>query len=148
MLSTGLAGSLILLIPTLVGVLIAALVAILVMAARQALIICLVVISPLAFVAYLLPNTEKYFDKWKDLFITMLVMFPAFSTVFAGAQLAGLAIIQNAGSSLNLIILGMAVMVAPVVVTPLLIKFSGSLIGKIASLVNNPKKGAIDRTRN
>ena len=147
-LSTGLAGSLILLIPTLVGVLIAALVAILVMAARQALIICLVVISPLAFVAYLLPNTEKYFDKWKDLFITMLVMFPAFSTVFAGAQLAGLAIIQNAGSSLNLIILGMAVMVAPVVVTPLLIKFSGSLIGKIASLVNNPKKGAIDRTRN
>lgn len=146
-LGTGLKASLVLLIPILVGVLIAVLVALLVMATRQALITVLVIISPLAFVAFLLPNTEKYFDKWKDLFITMLLMFPIFSVIFGGAQLAGLAIIQNA-NSLNLIILGMAVMVAPVVVTPMLVKFSGSLIGRIAGMVNNPKKGIMDRTRN
>ncbi|MFZ1257935.1 MAG: hypothetical protein WAQ25_00510 [Candidatus Saccharimonas sp.] len=140
-------GALFLLIPVLVGVLIAVLVAVLVMAMRQALITCLVIISPLAFVAYLLPNTEKYFDKWKDTFLTMLLLFPIFSTIFGGAQLAGLAIIQNA-NSINLIILGMATMVAPVVVTPLLVKFSGSFIGKIAGIVNNPQKGLLDRTRN
>ncbi len=147
-LAGSLAGSLMLLITALVSVLTAVIVAILVLAARQALIICLVIISPLAFVAYLLPNTEKYFDKWKDLFMTMLILFPAFSLVFAGAQVAGLAIIENAGGSLNLVILGMAVMVAPVVVTPLLVKLSGSFLGKIAGLINNPKKGVIDRTRN
>jgi hypothetical protein len=139
-------GALFLLLPILVGVLMAVLVALLIMAARQAIITILVIIAPLAFVAYLLPNTEKYFDKWRGLFITMLVMFPIFSLLFGGAQLAGIAIIQNA-DSINLIILGMAVQIAPVVVTPFLIKFSGSLLGRIAGMVNNPNKGAIDRTR-
>ena len=140
-------GAIYMLLPILVGVLLAALIAILVMAARQALITVLVVISPLAFVAYLLPNTDKYFKKWRELFTTMLVLFPIFSLIFGGAQLAGVLIIQNA-DSINLIILGMGVQVAPVVVTPLLVKFSGSLVGRVAGVVNNPNKGLIDRTRN
>ena len=132
----------------LVGVVLAALVAVVILAARQAIITVLVIISPLAFVAYVLPNTEKYFDKWKDLFMTMLIMFPIFSLIFAGAQLAGMVIIQNANGSAVTILFGLAVQVAPVVVTPLLIKLSGSLLGRIASIVNNPKTGLLDRTRN
>ena len=135
------------LVPMLVTVLMAVLVALLVMALRQAFITILVILSPLAFVAYLLPNTEKYFEKWKDLFLTMLVMFPIFSVIFGGSQLAGTAIIQNA-NSINLIILGMAVQVAPLIVTPLLIKFSGALLSRFAGVINNPNKGLIDRTRN
>lgn len=140
------AGALYLLLPILVGVLMAVLVALLVMAARQAIIIVLVIVSPLAFVAYLLPNTEKYFEKWRSLFTTMLILFPMFSVIFGGSQLAGLAIIKNA-NSINLVLLGLAVQVAPVVITPLLVKFSGSLVGRIAGVVNNPNKGLIDRTR-
>lgn len=140
-------GALYLLLPILVGVLMAALIALLVLAARQAIITILVILSPLAFVAFLLPNTEKYFEKWRDLLITMLIMFPLFSIIFGGSQLAGIVIIQNA-DSINLIILGMAVQIAPVVITPLLVRFSGSLLGKIAGMVNNPNKGVIDRTRN
>lgn len=139
-------GAIYLLLPILVGVLMAVLVALLVLALRQALITVLVIISPLAFVAYLLPNTEKYFEKWRELGTTMLVMFPMFSVIFGGSQLAGIAIIQNA-DTINLIILGMAVQIAPVVVTPLLVRFSGSLLGRIAGMVNNPNKGIIDRTR-
>jgi hypothetical protein len=139
-------GALYMLLPILVGVLIAVLVALLIMAARQAIITILVIVSPLAFVAYLLPNTEKYFTKWRELGTTMLVLFPIFSVVFGGSQLAGMAIIQNA-DSINLIILGMGVQVAPVVITPLLVKFSGSLLARIGGIVNNPGKGLIDRTR-
>ena len=71
----------------------------LIMAARQALIIILIIVSPLAFVCYLLPGTEKWFKKWRDSFLTMLVFFPAFAVVFGGAQLAGIIIIQNASGS-------------------------------------------------
>ncbi len=147
----GLKASIILLAPILVGVLLAVLIALLIMAARQALITILIIISPLAFVAYVLPNTEKYFERWRTSFLTMLMLFPIFSFIFGGAQLAGLAIIQNAprdGSWINIVILGLAVQVAPVVITPLLIKFSGSLLGKIAGFVNNPKAGVLDKTRN
>lgn len=140
-------GSIFLLVPILVTVLVAVLVAVLVMALRQALITVLVIISPLAFAAYLLPNTEKYSEKARELFTTMLFVYPALSVVFGGSQLAGLAIIQNA-DSINVILLGMAVQVAPLIVTPLLIKFSGALLSRFAGMVNNPKKGLIDRTRN
>lgn len=140
-------GAIYMLLPILVGVGLAILVALLVMALRQALITILAVLSPLAFVALILPGTEKYFDKWKDVFGTMLVMFPILSVIFGGSQLAGALIIQNA-NSITIIILGMAVQVAPVIVTPLLVKFSGALISRISGMVNNPNKGLIDRTRN
>lgn len=141
-------GSLALLIPLLLSAVIAALVALLVLAARQALITIFIIISPLAFVAYVLPNTEKYFTKWREAFTTLLLLFPIFSVVFSGAQLAGMAIIQSSGGNLFTIILGLGVQVAPIVVTPLLVKFSGSLIGRVAGILNNPNKGLIDRTRN
>jgi hypothetical protein len=136
-----------LLLTGLVTVLVAILIALAIMALRQALITILTVLAPLAFVAYLLPNTEKWFGKWRETFMTMLILFPAFSVIFGGSQLAGTVIIQNA-DSINLIILGLIVQVAPLFVTPLLLKFSGSLLGRIAGLVNNPQKGIIDRTRN
>jgi hypothetical protein len=135
-----------LILPALVVALIAVLVALVVLAARQAIIIVLVILSPLAFVAYLLPNTEKWFTKWRELFFTMLFIFPAFSVVFGGSQLAATAIIHTA-DSINLIILGMLVQVAPLFITPLLIKLGGGLLGRIAGLVNDPNKGIIDRTR-
>lgn len=136
------------LVPLLLGVLVAALVALVVLAARQALIVLLIIISPLAFVAFVLPNTEKLFEKWRSSFMTMLLLFPIFSALFSGAQLAGLAIIQNANGSIIILILGMAVQVAPIAITPLLVRFSGGLIGKIAGVVNNPNKGLIDKSRN
>lgn len=137
----------ILLLPLLLGLLITVIVVLLVLAARQALIVILTIISPLAFVAYLLPGTEKWFDKWKDLFITMLIFFPAFSAVFGGSQLAGAAIIQNA-DSIVMLILGLGVQVAPLAIAPLILKLSGGLLNRFAGIVNNPAKGVVDKTRN
>lgn len=139
-------GAVYLLIPLLIGLLLTILFVLLILAARQAIIIILIVIAPLAFVAYLLPNTEQWFKKWRELFMTMLVFFPAFSLVFGGAQLAGGLIIQNATSIIG-VIFGMAVQVAPLVITPLLLKLSGGLLGRIAGIINDPKKGLLDRTK-
>jgi len=122
----------------------------LIMAARQALIIILIIISPLAFVCYLLPGTEKWFKKWRDSFLTMLVFFPAFAVVFGGAQLAGIIIIQNASGSNGAImhILGMLVQIIPLAITPLIMKFSGGVLGKFAGIVNDKNKGLYDRSKN
>ena len=122
----------------------------LIMAARQALIIILIIVSPLAFVCYLLPGTEKWFKKWRDLFLTMLVFFPAFAVVFGGAQLAGILIIQNAtGSNAAIMhVLGMLVQIIPLAITPLIMKFSGGVLGKFAGIVNDKNKGWYDKTKN
>jgi len=134
----------------LVGIGLVLLLVLLIMAARQALIVILIIISPLAFVCYLLPGTEKWFKKWRDLFLTMLVFFPAFAVIFGGAQLAGIIIIQNAtGANGGIMqILGMVVQVIPLALTPIILKLSGGVLGKFAGFVNDKNKGLYDRTKN
>jgi len=139
-----------LLAPFLLGAALVVMVTFLILAARQAIIVLAIAIAPLAFAAYILPNTEKWFERWRSLFFTMLVMFPAFAAVFGGAQLAGELIIRMAAAngSIELIILGLGVMVAPLAITPLLLKLGGGILGRIGGMINNREKGLVDRYRN
>ncbi len=52
---------------------------------REAAVIVLVVTSPLAFVAGLLPNTEGFFKKWIKLTKNMLMIYPICSLIVGGA---------------------------------------------------------------
>ena len=61
---------------------------IIVLLLRKALVVLLVVASPLAFVAYLLPNTEKYFKKWLSMFWQLLMLFPIIAALMGAGQLA------------------------------------------------------------
>lgn len=122
-------------------------VAVVILAARQAIITVLIFLAPLAFVANIWPNTEKWFDKWKDLFTTMLVMYPLIALLFGGSQLAGIAIIANANGNIVTLILGMVVQVVPLAITPTIMKLSGNLLGKFAGMINNPNKGPIDTSK-
>ncbi len=133
--------------PFLLGGLLVLIVTFLILAARQAIITILIILAPLAFVAYILPNTEKWFEKWREIFFTMLVMFPAFSVVFGGAQLAGQVIIRSA-TTVEQVLLGLAVQIAPLAITPLLLKLGGGLLNRFAGIVNNPSKGLMDRYKN
>lgn len=65
---------------------------------RKAIIVLLVVISPIAFVLYLLPNTERLFNRWLKMFIQLLMVFPVVSLLFGGGQLAS-AVVLAAGSN-------------------------------------------------
>lgn len=136
-----------LLVPALVGGVLSVLVAVIVLAARQALITVLVVLAPIAFVAYLLPNTEKHFERWRGLFVNMLMIFPLFSLLFGGSQLASYLIIQNT-DQISVVILAMFVQVAPLMITPFLMKVSHNLLTQLGGFVDNPRKGLVDRSRN
>ena len=46
------------------------------------------------------------------------------------------------------VILGMAVQVAPLFITPMLIKFSSGILGRVAGMINDRSKGPVDRLRN
>ncbi len=139
----GVVASFFLVLPSLVGATIAVIVAIITLAARQAIIIALVAIAPIACVAMLLPNTEDLFDKWRQTFINMLAVFPLFSLLFGASQLAGDVIIHTA-DGFPMVILGLLVRVAPLIVAPVLVKAGDRLVG----LVNDKSKGFLDRFQN
>lgn len=147
------AGGILSVIATILSVLLPGLIAVIIglitIALRQALIPLLTMISPLAFVCFLLPNTEKWFTKWKDLFIKMLVFYPAFSALFGVAQLAGWAIINssvvNGEADALRVILGLAVQILPLFFSWSLMKMSGTILGtvnqKLSDLASKPSAG-------
>ena len=128
------AGAIWMLIPTALGALVAAVTGLITIALRQAVVVLLIMIAPLAMVANILPNTEKWFKKWKDLLTKMLVFYPMFSLLFGASSLAGFAIMMSAKSGWGLL-LGTAVQIFPLFFSWSLMKMSGTFLGDINSKV-------------
>jgi len=128
----GIGAALWMLLPVIFAGIIAVVTAFITMAARQALIIILIMIAPLAIVAYLLPNTEKWFKKWKDLFFQMLIFYPMFAVLFGASQLASWVIIDSSNNIFG-IILGIAVQILPLFFALSLMKMSKTLLGSIGT---------------
>ena len=76
------------LIPLLLGAVIALVMVFIILILRQMLIILLIVVAPIAFVAFLLPNTEQWFTKWRKMFVALLLVFPTIGLLFGASSLA------------------------------------------------------------
>jgi hypothetical protein len=65
------------------------------LAMRQVIIILLVIVSPLAFAAMVLPNTEQYFKKWWSTLLKLLTLYPiAMAIIYGSYFVAQLLLIQ------------------------------------------------------
>lgn len=84
------------LVPYLLAILVTIATVIVILIVRQALMIVLVIVSPLAFALNTFPNTQKYFSKWWSLFLTAGMVYPL------------VAILAGAGSLISAIIHSMA----------------------------------------
>lgn len=110
---------------------------ILAVAFRQVLLTVLVIISPIAFALYLLPNTEKWGKKWTDLFIRLLIIYPAFGLVWGVSRLLATTFesIGSTGSSSAIDIpsgiMSVVCGVAPAIALIPLFKMSGSVMGAV-----------------
>ena len=129
------------LIPIALGAIVAVVTGLITIALRQAVVALLIMISPLAMVAYMLPNTEQWFRKWKDLLTRMLVFYPMFSLLFGASSLAGFAIIMSAKDGFGLL-LGVAVQLFPLFFSWKLMQMSGTFLGginaKLRGLADKP----------
>ncbi len=123
-------GAIWMIIPVLLGALVSVVTGLIVIAMRQAVVILLIMVAPLAIVAYMLPNTEGLFKKWKKLMTKMLVFYPMFSVLFGAAQLAGFAIITSADNWF-LLLLGVAVQIFPLFLSVKMMQMSGTFLGSV-----------------
>lgn len=132
----------------LIPVVIAFLVVVFVIAARLAIVYLLIMIAPLAFAAWVLPNTDKYFKKWWDLFINMLTLYPMVMFIFAAAIIASHAILQTDKGTMGQLI-ALLVMAMPLFALPTLFKASSSTLAKIGDMTQRGlKRGGGDALHN
>ena len=122
-------------VPVLLAALLALMMIVLILFGRTALIVLLVVISPLAFVAYLLPNTEQWFKKWYKMFSSLLLLFPIVAVVFGAAGLAAGILNASAIAASDKMgqIIAVGVATIPLFIVPSLLKNSLSAAGTIGT---------------
>lgn len=142
-------------IPTLVAGFLAIMTVFIILVVRQAGIILLISMSPIAFAAWLLPNTEDLFKKWMKMFRGLLLVFPIISLLYGAGKLAGAVLAasatvdpNNPGETLHLVALAAATM--PLLATPFVLQNSlsslgsiGAKIGKLSSAANGNLKNAV-----
>ncbi len=145
--STAAASTLVLLaLPFILGAFLALLAAMITLFLRNAILIVLIIIAPVALAAYLLPNTEEYFKKWRKLLISMLFLFPIAALLFAGAKFAAYIILVSNQQYAQIIAL--FVMAAPLGLLPWLARSSGGIMATVGNKLGSFAKsgqGALQR---
>lgn len=150
------AGSVAFLVPILVTALVSVLFIVVVLALRHIMAILLIIVSPLAFAAMILPNTADLFKKWWKGLVTVLALYPVIMTLAYGSLLVSKIILATAPDKAedNFIIyfltvaIALVVQVAWIFALKFIVTWGGGLIGKIGGMINDPQKGLIDRSKN
>jgi hypothetical protein len=117
-------------------------VAVVVLILRQIGIIMLVIVSSIAILLYMLPNTEGLFKKWRQLLIQLLMMYPMIVLLFAVGKIFGIILQQPdfkiAGDGVTdgvaqavRVIMQFLVYVIPLVFLPATFMASGGVMGKV-----------------
>lgn len=114
---------------------------------RQAAVVVLIVIAPLALALYALPNTEKVFKKWVDAFKGVLVVYPIVGAVTGGGGFAGRVLLSADNGFLMTLTAGL-LFVVPYFLIPSLMRRSLSAIGDIGNRLHNVGRNAGSRLSN
>ncbi len=136
-----------------IGLIISLLFLFLLLAGREAAIVVLTVISPLAFLCYMLPNTKKLFDKWLKIWEGLLLVYPIAGLLMGGGNFVSRLLVAingvpkenydkltdtTSGGSFFTAFAAMMISIIPVFLIPTVLKgaFSalGSIGGKLAGL--------------
>ena len=112
------------------------------LAIRIGLIYALVLASPLAFAAFVLPNTEKYFKKWWELLQELLLIYPIITVLFALSQVVSQTNLWASGGDAGIsgkvfgFFISLIILVIPLAAIPFAFKLAGGILGRLHELVH------------
>lgn len=111
---------------------------------RQAGVIVLIALAPIAIVCYALPNTKTFFDKWSKMFSGLLLVYPICGVLMGGGQFAStlLLIVGHEGDvGAFFTIVAMLVSVVPFFLIPAVLRNSMTAMGNLGAKVSQFGKG-------
>lgn len=102
---------------------------------RQLVIYALVLTAPVAFVAWILPNTEKLFKKWWSNLIKVLMMYPIVTGMLAIATLFQQIVGVDSSQPFSVRLVGIAAPLLALMAIPKTFKMGGDLFAAGAGFV-------------
>jgi len=132
-------GGLAILLPLLTGLLSAAIAIFFVfilLGVRQAGVVLLTVLAPVAIVCYILPNTKKLFDRWLKMFTGLLLLFPIVGLLVGGSELASRIIISTDTNNFWIGLIALLLGVIPFFFIPTLLKASFAAMGNMGAKIS------------
>ncbi len=118
--------------------------AMLMLGVRQALVIIMIVISPIAFVLYAIPNTNPLFKKWFTLFRGLLTLYPVYCFMVGAGYMASKLIIMGSNEFYLQLVAGL-ISIAPYFAVPTMTKNAmkgfDAAIGGVARLQSRASGG-------
>lgn len=124
--------------------------AVIVLTLREVVLVFLIIISPLALVAWVLPGTEQWAKRWWGLYSKLLLMFPAFMALLAAGEIMSTVTNKHKGGTdadpINNLI-AIAMYMIPFFMLPFLFKAMGGFLGQVTGMINDREKGLVDRSK-
>lgn len=105
---------------------------------RQAAIVILIAVAPVAIVCYALPNTQKVFDRWLKIFSSLLLVFPICGLLMGGSNFASRLLLgANGEVGFMYFLVAMLLSVIPLFFVPAVLKSSMSAMGNLGTKISN-----------
>jgi hypothetical protein len=113
------------------------LVAVFVLVIRQVAVTALVISAPFAVAAYVLPNTKKIWDFWRDNFLGLMFMYPIITMLIAAGQIFS-AVGKSGGSAQQIV--GIIAFYVPYFLIPFAFRMATGIISNISGWMHDRRK--------
>ena len=138
-----------------IGIIIACLVAFVTLVLRKVLILALLLMAPLALAAWILPGTQKWWDRWWGMFSKLLFMYPLVIGLITVGQIGAYLAAQSGGfvapaalpsqfaavgdTTSNMVVFFIILIAyfGPFFFIPSMFKLGGSLLGKVSAMATS-----------
>lgn len=110
---------------------------------RNLIIISLMVVAPVAFVLWILPNTEQYFKTWWSIFFKALLMYPIIVVLISAGQLMGRLAIAGENTNFVDTSIGFIATFAPFFLMTATFKWAGAGVAALGNVL----RGAGDKVK-
>lgn len=107
---------------------------------RQAFILALVLISPVAFALYCLPNTQQYFRKWWDFLIQTLLVYPIIIVFFAVADILSVTLFESSPNNPLAAVISFVLQFLPLIFIPYAFRLAGGALGRMHEVLSQTRK--------
>ena len=131
-----------------IGVVVSILFLFIMLSVRQAIIVVLTVLSPIAVVLYILPNSKQWFNRYLKMFGALLLLYPLCGLTVGGGNYVSRLLLSSgfAAQGITAAFTAIIIGVAPIFLIPTLLRNSlnaiGGLGGRLSGISSGLSRGA------